>query len=151
MEGYKWHSFAKIWQTPILGELAQLTSTAWGMHRTLNRMSPKPLPRKFIDRVFKYADWGHKRAVLKLYRASKKLGKSFPEIAEAPFAVPACVIWGAGDPFVPVEFAQKQKQYFPLAEVHILPGLGHWPFIDDVVAVRRPLVEFLSRVVGRSG
>jgi len=28
MEGYKWHSFAKIWQTPILGELAQLTTTA---------------------------------------------------------------------------------------------------------------------------
>ena len=152
MAGYKWHSFAKVWQTPVLGELTQLTMTKWGMKRTLNAMSPKPLPDAFYDRVMKYADWGHKRAVLKLYRASKKLGKGLPELAHAPFAkaLPVCVIWGAGDAFVPVEFAEKQKQYFPRAEVHVLPGLGHWPFIDDVSAVREPLIAFLKRVVGRS-
>ena len=151
LDGYRWHSFARIWQTPFLGELAQLTTTAWGMHRALNQMSPKPMPRSFIDRVMKYADWGHKRAVLKLYRASKSIGSAASAIVEAPFArtLPACVIWGAGDPFIPVEFAEKQKQYFPLAEVHILPGLGHWPFIDDLNAVRQPLEEFLRRNVGR--
>lgn len=150
MDGYKWHSFAKVWQTPILGELAQLTTTAWGMHRALNRMSPRPLPRAFIDRVMRYADWGHKRAVLKLYRASKNIGGSAAAFADAPFAqqLPACVIWGAGDPFIPVEFAEKQKRYFPRAEVHVLPCLGHWPFIDDVAAVRGPLVEFLRRQIG---
>jgi pimeloyl-ACP methyl ester carboxylesterase len=153
LDGYKWHRFARIWQTPILGEFAQLTTTAWGMHRALNRMSPKPLPRSFIDRVMKYADWGHKRAVLKLYRASKKLGNSATMFADAPFAktLPTCVIWGAGDPFIEVRFAEQQKRYFPLAEVHVLQGLGHWPFIDDVDAVGVPLVEFLKRVVGRSG
>lgn len=55
---------------------------------------------------------------------------------------------GAGDPFIPAEFAEKQKRYFPLAEVRVLPGLGHWPFVDDVEAVRAPLVEFLMRQVG---
>jgi pimeloyl-ACP methyl ester carboxylesterase len=149
VEGYRWHTFARIWQTPVLGELAQLTTTAWGTHRVLNRMNPRPLPRSFIDRVMRYADWGHKRAVLKLYRASKNLAKSFPDLADAPFAraLPTCVIWGAGDPFIAVEFAEKQKRYFPLAEVHVLPGLGHWPFIDDAGAVRGPLVEFLRRQV----
>ena len=91
----------------------------------------------------KYADWGHKRAVLKLYRASKNVGKNIPAIPEFVKTLPACVIWGAGDPFIQVEFAEKQKRYFPLAEVHVLEGLGHWPFIDDVEAVRGPLVEFL--------
>ncbi|MCE9565603.1 MAG: alpha/beta hydrolase [Planctomycetes bacterium] len=151
LEGYKWHRFARIWQTPILGELAQLTTTAWGMHRALNSMNPKPLPRSFIDRVMKYADWGHKRAVLKLYRASKYVGKGTPQLGEFTRSLPACVIWGAADPFIQVEFAEKQKRYFPLAEVHVLPGLGHWPFIDDVNAVRELLVGFLKRVVGRSG
>jgi pimeloyl-ACP methyl ester carboxylesterase len=149
MEGYRWHSFARIWQTPILGELAQLTTTSWGMHKLLNRMNPRPLPRSFIDRVMRYADWGHKRAVLKLYRASRHLARSAAPLADAPFAkgLPVCVIWGAGDPFAGVEYAEKQKRYFLRAEVHILQGLGHWPFIDDVAAVRGPLEAFLRRQV----
>lgn len=149
LEGYKWHRFAKIWQTPILGELAQLTTTKWGMRVALDRMNPKPLPQRFFDRVMRYADWGHKRAVLKLYRASRHIGKSVPDLG-ALKSRPACVIWGAGDPFIEVDYAEKQKQYFPLAEVHVIEGLGHWPFIDDVNAVRVPLIEFLKRVVGRS-
>jgi pimeloyl-ACP methyl ester carboxylesterase len=145
LEGYKWHRFARIWQTPILGELAQLTVTKWGMKKAINRMSPRPMPDAFFDRVMKYADWGHKRAVLKLYRASKHIGKlEMPEFAKA---LPVCVIWGAGDPFIEVEFAEKQKRYFPAAEVQVLRGLGHWPFIDSVEAVRKPLVEFLTRQV----
>jgi pimeloyl-ACP methyl ester carboxylesterase len=150
LEGYRWHGFARLWQTPVIGELTQLTVTSWGMHRTLNAMSPKPLPRSFIDRVMTYADWGHKRAVLKLYRASKHVGGIAPVIPESLRAKPVCVIWGAGDPFIEPAFAEKQKRYFPAAEVHLLPGLGHWPFIDDVDAVRTPLVEFLRRVVGKS-
>jgi pimeloyl-ACP methyl ester carboxylesterase len=152
-EGYRWHGLARVWQTPVLGELAQLTTTAWGMHRTLNKLKPKPMPRSFVDRVMRYSDWGHRRAVLKLYRASKDLSGYLAQIGKAPFAkaLPACVIWGAGDPFIDAGYAQKQKKYFPLAEVHVLPGLGHWPFIDDVEAVRAPLVEFLERQVGRSG
>src|SRR5215213_1026985 len=27
LDGYRWQSFARIWQTPVLGELAQLTTT----------------------------------------------------------------------------------------------------------------------------
>jgi pimeloyl-ACP methyl ester carboxylesterase len=147
LEGYKWHGFAKVWQTPILGELSQLTTTKWGMKRAINGMSPKPMPDAFFDRVMKYADWGHKRAVLRLYRASKHVGKQAPAIPEFAKTLPVCVIWGAGDPFIPVEFAEKQKRYFPLAEIHVLQGLGHWPFIDDVEAVRAPLVEFLKKQV----
>jgi pimeloyl-ACP methyl ester carboxylesterase len=149
-EGYKWHGFARIWQTPILGELAQLTGTKWGMKRAINSMSPKPMPDAFFDRVWKYADWGHKRAVLKLYRASKNLSGYLTEFGKAPFAktLPTCVIWGAGDPFIGAEYAERQKKFFPLAEVHVLEGLGHWPFIEDVEAVKKPLVEFLRRQVG---
>ena len=148
LEGYKWHTFAKVWQTPVLGELAQLAATKWGMKRAINGASPKPMPDAFFDRVMRYADWGHKRAVLKLYRASKDVGTQAPRMPEFAQALPVCVIWGAGDPFIEVGFAEKQRRYFPRAEVHVLPGLGHWPFVDDVAAVRAPLVEFLGRQVG---
>lgn len=146
LEGYEWHGFAKVWQTPILGELSQLTATKWGMKRAVNGMSPRPMPDAFFDRVWRYADWGHKRAVLKLYRASKHVGKQAP-IPESARTLPVCVIWGAADPFIPVEFAEKQKTYFPLAEVHILRDLGHWPFVDSGDAVGKPLVGFLKRQV----
>lgn len=145
LEGYRWHRFARVWQTPVLGELAQLTATKWGMKGAINGMSPKPLPDAFFDRVWRHADWGHKRAVLRLYRASKDVGRQVLPTPAFAKALPACVIWGAGDPLIKVEFAEKQKRYFPLAEVHVLPGLGHWPFIDAVEAVRKPLVEFLTR------
>lgn len=148
LEGYKWHGFAKLWQTPILGELSQLTATKWGMKKALNGMNPKPLPDAFYDRVWKYADWGHKRAVLKLYRASKHIGKQGLPIPESAKTLPVCVIWGEKDPFIEVEFAEKQKKFFPLAEVHVLRDLGHWPFIDSGDAVQKPLVEFLKRQVG---
>ena len=124
------------------------TTTARGMRRALDRMNPTPLPRSFIERVMKYADWGQKRAVLKLYRASKSVGEDPPAVPESAKALPVCVIWGAEDPFIPVEFAEQQRRHFPRAEVHVLPDLGHRPFIDDVEAVRRPLVEFLRRQTG---
>lgn len=93
MESYTWHGFARIWQTPILGELAQLTATKWGMRVALNRTNPKPLPQRFFDRVMRYADWGHKQAVLKLYRASRHTGRAVPDMG-ALRSIPMCVIWG---------------------------------------------------------
>jgi pimeloyl-ACP methyl ester carboxylesterase len=93
----------------------------------------------------RFSDWGHKRAVLKLYRASRHIGSLIPEKARRPNLdhLPVCVIWGAGDPYLPVSYANTQRDYFPRAELHILPGLGHWPFIDDPQAVLDPLEAFL--------
>jgi pimeloyl-ACP methyl ester carboxylesterase len=150
MPGYRWHIFARIWQTPGIGELFQLISSAGAVRRTFKAQKPKPMPDHFIERVLRYADWGHKRAVLKLYRSARKLEAQYPTLEEAAqFAeTPACVLWGADDPFLPVRYAELQRQFLPRAEVHSLPGLGHWPFVDDLDAVREPLLAFLRRQFG---
>lgn len=148
LEGYSWHRYARIWQTPIAGELFQLMSTPRATHIALNRDNPVPLPRDYADRVGGYADWGHKRAVLRLYRNSRDPASAFPENSGAVAnSLPTCVIWGDGDPYIPVRFAQRQRNYFPQAEIHILEGLGHWPFIDDPQAVLAPLTAFLRRQI----
>jgi pimeloyl-ACP methyl ester carboxylesterase len=149
MPGYRWHVFARIWQTPGLGELFQLVSNAKVVRRGFQAAQPRPLPDYFIARVQRYADWGHKRAVLKLYRAARdlKAQEPTPEQLAQVADVAACIIWGAADPYVPVRYAELQRQFFARAEVHALPGLGHWPFIDDLQAVREPLVTFLQRQV----
>ena len=146
LEGYRWHLYARIWQTPVLGELFQLLSRARAMHAALNRSNPRPMPWSFVERIARYADWGHKRAVLKLYRSARRLPAfSDPRGLRLAETVPTCVLWGAGDPYVPVAYAERQRESFRRAEVHVLPGLGHWPFVDDPEAVLQPLEAFLRR------
>lgn len=146
LEGYRWHLYARIWQTPVLGELFQLLSSARGMHAALNRSNPRSMPWSFVERIARYSDWGHKRAVLKLYRSARRLPEfSDPRGRRLAETVPTCVLWGAGDPYVPVAYAERQRESFRRAEVHVLPGLGHWPFVDDPEAVLQPLEAFLRR------
>ncbi|MBB5918276.1 pimeloyl-ACP methyl ester carboxylesterase [Nocardia transvalensis] len=149
LEGYRWHKYARIWQTPVLGELFQLMSTPRALRAALSRDNPRPLPRSYAERVHRYADRGHRRAVLRLYRASRDPAAAFPERALGVPAngLPVCVIWGDGDPYIPVRFAEQQRNIFPEAEIHILEGLGHWPFIDDPDAVRTPLEAFLRKQI----
>jgi pimeloyl-ACP methyl ester carboxylesterase len=147
MRGYRWHGIARILQTPVLGELFQLTATRVGMKSFLDRRSPKPMPDFFYDRVLAAADWGHKRAVLALYRASKDAGARTERLAAglAGLDIPVLVVWGAADSFVPSRYAQAQRETFPSAAVHVLEGVGHWPFIDQPDAVSALIVPFLQR------
>ncbi|HVW23751.1 MAG TPA: alpha/beta hydrolase [Polyangiaceae bacterium] len=151
LKGYRWHYLAKIWQTPILGELFQLTTTASMFRSALNRDNPKPMPDAFVERVMRYADWGHRRAVLALYRATRDPERYFgslqPKLRELDR--PACVVWGAEDKYLPARFAHQQLETFPRAEIHVLPGLGHWPFVDDPDAVQRIVIPFLQRQVSQ--
>lgn len=143
---YRWHKLARIWQKPVLGELFMATATRGAYRLLMNRDNPKPFPDEFIDRIYRHADWGHKRAILKLYRASRRVS----EMSEALAAelgkpdVPALVVWGAEDRYLPMSFAARQAEHFPHATVHALDGLGHWPFVDDPERVAALVVPFLQ-------
>lgn len=150
--GYRWHRYARIWQTPILGELSQALLTLPLYRKALDRDNPRPLPIGFAERIMSYADWAHRRAVLALYRASRD-----PEAQVTRYRTqlarldrPTCVIWGEGDPYAPSELAHRQQEVFPQAEIHVLPGLGHWPFLDDPEAVLAILLPFLRAQISSS-
>ncbi len=149
MPGYRWHKFARIWQTPVLGELFQSVTNRRMMELALNRDNPRPLPPEFVTRIHSYADRGNRQAVLKLYRATRHPGGSGGLISALHARdLPACVVWGAEDAYVPVAMAPRQRQAFPRAEIHVLPGLGHWPFVDDPQQVNSYVVPFLRRQLG---
>jgi pimeloyl-ACP methyl ester carboxylesterase len=145
LSGYRWHKYAKAWQTPLLGELIQATATTTLVHRALSMDNPRPLPRSFAEQIMRFADRGHKRAVLKLYRATRDPDRTFAPVARATknLDVPACIVWGDGDPYLPTKYGEQQRDFFPRAEFHLLPGLGHWPFIDDPEAVENAVLPFL--------
>jgi pimeloyl-ACP methyl ester carboxylesterase len=150
LPGYSWHKFARVWRTPILGEVFQFSATRGAYRFLVNADNPKPFPDAFIDRMFDDSDTGSKRAVLKLYRATPDLGGLTTGLAERlkTARLPALVIWGEADKYLPVRYAAVQAQYFD-AQIHVLPGAGHWPMIDEPERVRDWVVPFLHAQVGR--
>jgi len=152
MPGFRWHKFARIWRTPILGEVFSAIATRGVFRFLVNADNPKPFPNAFVDRMFDDNDAGSRRAVLALYRASSDMSGLTVSLAERlqPLRLPALVIWGEGDKYTSVRFAEAQKQYFD-AQLHILPNVGHWPMIDEPERVRELVLPFLRAQLGRIG
>lgn len=150
LPGYRWHAYARIWQTPILGEFTQAVTNRTGMRWLLRRANPR-LPRDFIDHMYAGYDRHTRRTVLELYRAARDPAAMLAaSMLAIPREVPALILWGADDPWVPAHFAHTQSEVWPAADIQILPGLGHWPFADDPDAVAAHLVPFLRDCCRRS-
>jgi pimeloyl-ACP methyl ester carboxylesterase len=145
LPGYTWHSMAKRWQTPVLGELTQAWIPRWGWRRAMQSSNPKGLPEWFVDKMYDDYDRGTRRTVLKLYRATPDPASTAAELGAAAAALhrPALVVWGAKDPYIGVEYAERQREFFDVQGVEILPDSGHWPFQDDPEGVAAVVLPFL--------
>ncbi len=145
MPGYRWHTMARRWRTPVLGELLQAWIPRSGWRRAMQKANPKGLPEEFVEKMYDDYDRATRRTVLKLYRATPDPGKTAAELGPAMAALhkPALVVWGAKDPFIGVEYAERQREFFDVQDVVILEDSGHWPFQDDPQAVERAVLPFL--------
>jgi pimeloyl-ACP methyl ester carboxylesterase len=145
LPGYRWHRTARIWRTPLLGELAMGTTgrfTARLASREAN-VTPGPMPEAWLDTVLAHFDQGTQRAILRLYRSSpsqvlEQAGRHLGEVH-----APALVAWGMKDPYIPARFAAAYAAALPGAELLELPDAGHWPWFDRPHLLDR-LAEFLS-------
>jgi pimeloyl-ACP methyl ester carboxylesterase len=150
MPGYRWHKMAKRWRTPVVGELVQawIPRAAW--RRAMQSGSPRGMPQSFVDEMYDNYDRETRATVLKLYRATPDPGSVAEEVgaAIAELHKPALVVWGAADPYVGVEFAERQREFFEVEDLVTLPESGHWAFQDDPAAVEQAVVPFLRRHVG---
>ena len=148
LPGYRWHYLARIWRRPVLGELFQAITTRRGYRFALSRNEPRGLPREFVETMYNHYDRRTRQAVLKLYRATPDPGGMSENLIELlrPRDIPALVIWGEHDVYLPSSYAHRQQEAFPSADVHVLPASGHWPHADAPETVERLLVEFLARV-----
>lgn len=145
--GYRWHAMARIWRTPILGELQQWLTNRMGFKWALRIGSPRGLPDAFLDRMYEDFDAGTRRAILKLYRATSEPGQRAEMLAELlrPHGWPTLVVWGVADPYLPVKMAEQQKNVFTQAKVVMLPDSGHFPFADNPEGVAQAVVPFMMK------
>jgi pimeloyl-ACP methyl ester carboxylesterase len=152
LPGYRWHTMAKRWRTPVLGELVQAWIPRRGWRRAMQRSSSRGLPEEFVDKMYDDYDRATRNTVLKLYRATPDPGVVAAEIAAAiaKLRMPALVVWGAEDPYIGVEYAERQREFFAVEDVVVLPESGHWPFQDDPQRVQPLVLDFLRRQLALS-
>jgi pimeloyl-ACP methyl ester carboxylesterase len=149
LPGYRWHRTARIWRTPLLGELA-MGATNRRLLRLLSREAQpghEPLPDAWLDTVLDHFDEGTRRAILRLYRSSPPDVLASAGAHLGALEMPALVLWGMADPYIPARFARAYAEAIGGPAHHVelveLPDAGHWPWLDRPDTIDR-VVDFLG-------
>ena len=149
--GYRWHRMARIWRTPVLGELSMRLLDPRTTAKVLAREN-RGLPREWVQVIA-----GHlmpektRRAVLRLYRSTRAGDSAQLAARLREHDHDALVVFGDADAYIPVEQARRQVEVFPRAEIHLLPGVGHWCWLEATDDVADLVVPFLRQRVGNGG
>lgn len=145
LPGYRWHWVARIWRRRPFGELANATSTRRSMALTMRQATGDrgPMPPAFIEMIWSRWDKGTRDATLALYRHADPDRLALAGRDLSKLTCPSLVLWGERDPYLPVRFAEAYAAVLPAAELELLPGVGHWPLVDDARLVGR-IHDFVS-------
>ncbi|HEX3391744.1 MAG TPA: alpha/beta hydrolase [Solirubrobacteraceae bacterium] len=145
LAGYRWHRTARMWRTPVLGELAMGATTRMVLKLNTREanVTPGPLPDAWIDSVLDHFDQGTQRAILRLYRSSpsEALAKAGKDLSLLD--MPSLVVWGMRDPYIPNRFAGEYARALPNSELLELPDAGHWWWLDRPGAIEQ-VTDFLT-------
>lgn len=126
LPGARWHKAARLWQTPVAGEVSMLCARPWVMRRMLRA---KGMPDGLSDVLPRQITRHMKRAILSLYRSAVDVddewGQEFSNLPER-----GLVLWGARDPFMS---SGKAKQFCKTWNVPLVieKELGHWALCED--------------------
>ncbi|MEX2253600.1 MAG: alpha/beta hydrolase [Thermoleophilaceae bacterium] len=146
LPGYRWHRVARVWRTPLGGEMFMGFTFKWSL-KLISRESnvaEGPMPQQFIDDVWRHFDHGTQRAILKLYRASPEdvLARAGENLGA--IKCPALVSWGHRDPYIPPRFAHDYARALGgEVEVDLMDDAGHWAWYDRPDAIER-IARFLT-------
>lgn len=135
LPGYRWHRAARAWRTPLLGEMAMGLTLRRTLARALRPAFAGPVPPAFVDAAYRHFDQGTQRAILRLYRSAPEplLAASGRDLSS--LSIPALVVWGAHDPYIPPRFGDLYAAAIGGAGVVHVGDAGHWPWLDrpDVI------------------
>ncbi len=145
---YQWHRLARVWRTPIVGELF-MRATTGRLARLVMRHDNPGLPDVWVNRIAGHLNpAGTKRAVLRLYRSTR--AEDMDALVEPLRRCDpdALVVFGTDDVYIPAEQAERQRRVFPRVRIETLPGVGHWAWLEQPDRVAGLVVPFLRERVG---
>jgi len=147
---FRWHPVARLYRTWPIGEVMTALTNRTGFRAVMRLYNPQPrkLPPEIVDRWWRDYGLRTRRAALGFYRAAPP--EAMQRLVEPLRRLdrPALVVWGAHDPAVPVEQAERQRRSFPSAEVVVFEDSGHWPYLDDPERAAETIIPFLERQIG---
>ncbi len=120
---YRWHMWACIWRTPVLGELS-MAMMNWPLFLWEIRRGSRKLTRTQIRRAYAFRSPMMKRTILRLYRSTDPaifVGWE-DALLQLTTGVPTLVLWGDHDPYIPKRLAER----FGARSVQHFPDCGHW-------------------------
>jgi pimeloyl-ACP methyl ester carboxylesterase len=138
---YRWHIWARIWRTPLLGELS-MALLNWPLFLWELQRGSRRLTREYIRHAYSFISPMMKQMVLRLYRATDPevfLGRE-DELLKLTAQVPTIVLWGDHDPYIAKHFAER----FGAQTVLHFPGCGHWIPNEATDEVLKQLGEFFA-------
>lgn len=125
---HKWHKFAKLWQTPGVGEqffeeqLARSVEERAGVFEHFGVPHDQAVAMTGLDATMA-------GCILALYRSAVDVGRQWaPEFRD--IQAPGLVVLPAEDPFLSAESARNAARRAKASEVE-LAGLGHWWMLQD--------------------
>jgi pimeloyl-ACP methyl ester carboxylesterase len=137
LPGYSLHRIARLWRTPVVGELTMGFSTRFGLRRIAREaFVSEGGPEALAEVTWMHFDHGTQRAILKLYRSAPAEALARGGARLGSLRCPALVLWGGRDPYLPASFAHGYADALGgRARVEVLDDAAHWPWIDrpDVV------------------
>lgn len=132
----RWHRWARVWRTPLLGEIATALTTRAIFRAELRRGGPG-LTGAHIDAAWARITPRTHRAVLALYRSTDPavFGQRVPGGADTWHAawrklasdVPSLTLWGERDPYLRAAWIAD----LGTREVALFPASGHWLPAED--------------------
>ena len=149
LPGFHWHRMARIWRAPLLGELSMgiiYKPTLRFLSKEINA-TPGPMPEAWLDSVLEHFDQGTQRAILRLYRSSPETALTAAGLELGALQMPALVVWGTQDPYMPARFGEAYASALPDAQLLELSDAGHVPWLDRPDVVDR-VVDFLQEQSG---
>ena len=145
---YRWHRLARVWRTPVVGELFMRATTRRAARFVIRHDNPG-LPKEWANRIAEHLlPAGTKRAVLRVYRSTQQEDMDALVEPLRDRDPDTMVVFGAADVYIPVEQAERQRRVFPRARVETLPGVGHWAWLEQPDQVASLVVPFLRERVG---
>jgi len=140
---YRWHRLARLWRLPVVGELVMRGATPSMVRHLLGHDNPG-LGREHVAEIGAHFRPGEtKRAVLRLYRSTSTASIEALSARMRSRNIPALVLWGDRDAYIPLAQAERQRRSFPRATVVVLPGIGHWAWLEAPERVADHVVPFV--------
>ena len=148
LENYPGNWIANIWKTRIAGEILQATTTRPVFKLVMQRGNWRALPGKWLDDLITEDDRDTRWVTLQLYRATNFDDGHILRQALASRNLPALVIWGRKDPFISWTYAERQRETFANAEVHVWDDCGHLPHVQHPGRTAEKVTAFLRSQIG---